>query len=57
METLDEKTKLKDGYYQILLKFKQEYVILPCNQYEAAQGMSYLRSWNSEEVQKLGSLE
>ena len=40
MEILDEETKLKDGYYQIPLTFKQEVVILQCNKYEAAQRLS-----------------
>ena len=43
MEILDEGTKLKDGHYQIPLPFKQEDVRLPCNKYQAAQRLSYLK--------------
>ena len=43
MKILDEGTKLKDGHYQIPLPFKQEDVGLPCNKYQAAQRLSYLK--------------
>ena len=43
MEILDERTKLKDGHYQIPLPFKQGDVRLPCNKYQAAQRLSYLK--------------
>ena len=43
MEILDEGTKLQDGHYQIPLTFKQEDVRLPCNKYQAAQRLSYLK--------------
>ena len=43
LEILDEETKLKNGHYQIPLLFKQEDVRLPCNKYQAAQRLSYLR--------------
>ena len=43
MEILDEGTKLKDGHYQIPLPFKQEDLRLPCNKYQAAQRLPYLK--------------
>ena len=43
MEILNEGAKLKDGHYQIPLPFKQEDVRLPCNKYQAAQRLSYLK--------------
>ena len=43
MEILDGGTKLKNGHYQIPLQFKQEDVRLPCNKYQAAQRLSYLK--------------
>ena len=43
MKILDERTKLKDGHYQIPLTFKHEDVRLPCNKYQAAQRLSYLK--------------
>ena len=43
MEILDERAKLKDGDYQIPLPFKQGDVRLPCNKYQAAQRLSYLK--------------
>ena len=43
LEILDEETELKNGHYQIPLLFKQEDVRLPCNKYQAAQRLSYLR--------------
>ena len=44
MEILDEGTKLKDRHYQIPLPFKQEDVKLPCNKYQAAQRLPYLKT-------------
>ena len=43
MEILGEGTKLKDGHYQIPLPFKQADARLPCNKYQAAQRLSYLK--------------
>ena len=43
MKILDEGTKLKDEHYQIPLPYKQEDVRLPCNKYQAAQRLLYLK--------------
>ena len=43
MKILDEGTKLKDEHYQIPLPCKQEDVRLPCNKYQAAQRLLYLK--------------
>ena len=43
MKILDEGAKLKDGHYQIPLSFKQEDVRLPCNTYQTAHRLSYLK--------------
>ena len=43
MKILDEGTTLKDWHYQIPLSFRQEDGRLPCNKYQAAQRLSYLK--------------
>ena len=43
MKILNKGTKFKDGHYQISLSFRQEDVKLPCNKYQAAQRLSYLK--------------
>ena len=43
MKILNKGTKFKDGHYEIPLSFRQEYVKLPCNKYEAAQRLSNLK--------------
>ena len=43
MKILDEGAKLKDGHYQIPLSFKQEDVRFPCNKYQTAHRLSYLK--------------
>ena len=43
MKILDEGMKLKDWHYQIPLPFRKEDVRLPCNKYQAAKRLSYLK--------------
>ena len=52
MKIVDEGTKLKYGHYQIPLPFRQEDVRLPCNKYQAAQRLPYLKR-KSDKNEKL----